>query len=96
MPELSSTLTAMREVKHRDQKFFAAIQGIDLEDPSGKNQNPQKEWDDLKARVFSGGAASNSGDILSLQGINAEQAGFGIGMGLDYADLTNEPTNPYS
>ena len=34
--------------------------------------------------------------ILSLQGINAQQAGFGIGAGLEYSDLKNsEPTNPF-
>jgi hypothetical protein len=40
----------------------------------------------MKARVFSGGATSDSNDVLSLQGQNARKAGFGIGMGLDYED----------
>ncbi len=48
----------------------------------------QKEWEDMKARVFSGGQTSDSNDVLSLQGVNAQKAGFGIGMGLDYEDLT--------
>jgi hypothetical protein len=38
----------------------------------------------MKARVFSKGATTNGNDILALQGMNAERAGFGIGMGLDY------------
>jgi hypothetical protein len=38
--------------------------------------------------VFSRGRATDSNDVLSLQGINAQKAGFGIGMGLDYEDLT--------
>jgi len=38
----------------------------------------------MKARVFSKGATSDPNDILSLQGIKAEQLGFGIGFGLDY------------
>jgi hypothetical protein len=38
----------------------------------------------MKARVFSKGAATSGNDILALQGSNAERAGFGIGMGLDY------------
>jgi hypothetical protein len=38
----------------------------------------------MKARVFSGGATSDSNDIIALQGINAQKAGFGIGMGLSY------------
>jgi hypothetical protein len=44
----------------------------------------------MKARVFSKGKAENSKDVLALQGINAQKAGFGIGMGLDYEDLTKK------
>lgn len=43
----------------------------------------------MKARVFSGGQASDSSDIVSLQGYNAEKAGFGIGMGLDYERISD-------
>jgi translation initiation factor 1 (eIF-1/SUI1) len=92
MPELTATLNAMRESEHREQKFLAAIQGIDLDKNSGSGQ---KEWEDLKSRVFSGGAATDSNDIVSLQGVNASQAGFGIGMGLEYTDakdLTQIPS----
>jgi hypothetical protein len=38
----------------------------------------------MKARVFSKGKAENARDIIALQGINAQKAGFGIGMGLEY------------
>ncbi len=41
----------------------------------------------MKARVFSGGAAANAKDIVALQGISAQKAGFGIGMGLDYEKI---------
>jgi type 1 fimbria pilin len=44
----------------------------------------------MKARVFSGGQTSDGNDVLSLQGPNAARAGFGIGMGLDYEDLTKK------
>lgn len=95
MPELMSTLVAIREAKERDQKFFAAIQGIDLDKQSGGSKG-QKEWEDMKARVFSRGQSADSDDILSLQGQNAAKAGFGIGAGLEYADLKgNEPKNPF-
>ena len=66
---------------------MAAIQGVDLDAQSGESKG-QKEWEDLKARVFSGGQTSDSNDILSFQGPKAQQAGFGINMGLDYEDLT--------
>jgi len=85
MPELMAILASKRELDYEEKKFFAAIQGVDLD----KNEERgQKEWEDLKARVFSGGKAKDSNDVLSLQGQNAQRYGFGIGMGLDYEDLT--------
>ena len=84
MPELMAILSGRRELDYEEKKFLAAIQGVDLD----KNQDRgQKEWEDLKARVFSKGQATDSNDILALQGQNAAKAGFGIGMGLDYEDL---------
>jgi hypothetical protein len=56
------------------------MQGVDLD----KNSGNSNAWEDMKARVFSKGKAENGNDILALQGKNAEKAGFGIGMGLDY------------
>lgn len=84
MPELTATLNAKRENDYNEKKFFAAIQGIDLDKQSGK----QDPWEEMKARVFSGGKASGTNDVLSLQGYNAQKAGFGIGMGLEYEMLS--------
>lgn len=81
MPELIATLEMKRDLDYQDKKFNASIQGVDLDKNSGNNSNA---WEDMKARVFSGGNAKDAKDILALQGINAEKAGFGIGMGLDY------------
>jgi hypothetical protein len=86
MPELMSVLEAKRDAEYQEKKFLAAIQGVDLDKESG-NSRGQKEWEDMKARVFSKGKATDSSDVLSLQGQNARKAGFGIGMGLDYEDL---------
>jgi hypothetical protein len=83
MPELLATLESKRELDYSEKKFLAAIQGVDLDENSDKGQ---KEWENMKARVFSGGATSDSNDILALQGANAQKFGFGIGMGLDYDD----------
>jgi hypothetical protein len=85
MPELMVTLSSKRELDYEEKKFLAAIQGVDLEGASNSDRG-QKEWEDMKARVFSGGATSDSNDVLALQGQNAKKAGFGIGMGLDYED----------
>ena len=85
MSELMATIESKRDLDYQEKKFFAAIQGVDLDKESGASRG-QKEWEDMKARVFSKGATSNSDDVLSLQGQNARKAGFGIGMGLDYED----------
>jgi hypothetical protein len=80
MQELTATLKIKRELDYSDKKFAAAMQGVDLD----KNSGSGNEWEDMKARVFSKGATGNGNDILALQGMNAEKAGFGIGVGLDY------------
>ena len=85
MPELMSTLEVMRDLDYQEKKFLAAMQGVDLDKESGKDRG-QKEWEDMKARVFSGGQTEDANDVLSLQGPKAKQLGFGIGLGLDYED----------
>jgi len=86
LAEIMAILSSKRELDYEEKKFFAAIQGVDLES-DGNEERGQKEWENLKARVFSRGATSDSNDVLSLQGQNARSAGFGIGMVLDYEDL---------
>jgi hypothetical protein len=87
MPELMATLEVSRELDYAEKKFMAAIQGVDLDAESGKGKG-QQEWENMKARVFSKGQTNDSNDILSLQGPKAQKLGFGIGMGLDYENLT--------
>jgi hypothetical protein len=82
MPELVILLETMNEQKHSEYKFLAALQGVDLD-----KGNKQDEWEKMKAKVFSGGQTENPNDILTFQGHKAQQAGFGLGMGLDYVDL---------
>ena len=85
LSEIMAIIASKRELDYEEKKFFAAIQGVNLDEASGSDRG-QKEWENMKARVFSGGATSDSNDVLSLQGQNAKKAGFGIGMGLDYED----------
>lgn len=85
MPELLATLEAKRDLDYQEKKFLAAIQGIDLDKQSGKSS--QNAWEEMKARVFSGGATNDPNDILSFQGTKAAQNGFGIGMGLKYEKM---------
>jgi hypothetical protein len=89
MPELMATLESKRELDYEEKKFFAAIQGVDIDKNSGNATG--NEWEEMKARVFSGGKAAGANDVLALQGANAQKSGFGIGMGLGYEDLTKKP-----
>jgi hypothetical protein len=89
--ELMQILSITRDLDYEEKKFSAALQGIDLDSQSGKNNNSgevrgQQEWENMKAKVFSRGATSDANDVLSLQGPKAKKAGFGIGMGLGYED----------
>jgi hypothetical protein len=95
MAELTSILIAKREKDYEDKKFMAALKGVNLDEQSGENRG-QQEWENMKARVFSGGSAKDANDIVSLQGINAEKAGFGINNGLEYAVVkdSNKLKNP--
>jgi hypothetical protein len=83
MQEITAILNIKREEDYTHKKFLAAMQGVDLD----KGNNNSNAWEEMKARVFSGGQAANANDILALQGVNAERAGFGIGMGLDYEQI---------
>ena len=80
MPEILATLSVKRELDHNEKKFMAAMQGVDLD----KNANKSNAWEDMKARVFSKGQATDGNDILAYQGATASKAGFGVGMGIDY------------
>lgn len=80
LSELMAILEARREQDYSSKKFAAALKGVDLDKQTGQ----EDPWEKLKARVASGGKATDSNDIVSLQGKAAAQAGFGIGMGLDY------------
>lgn len=86
MPELTLLLSTKRDLDYQQRKFDAAMQGVNLDEEVGESN----AWEEMKARVFSGGKARDGKDILALQGQNAAQAGFGIGMGLDYEDLTKK------
>lgn len=88
MSEIMAIISSKRELDYIEKKFIAAIQGVDLDSASDSDRG-QKEWENLKARVFSGGVTNDSNDVLALQGQNAKKAGFGIGMGLDYEDARN-------
>ncbi len=83
MSELIAIIEKMRDLDYNEKKFLAAMQGVDLDKESGK----QNEWEAMKARVFSGGNTDNPNDILALRGQNAAKAGFGIGMGLGYEKI---------
>lgn len=88
MQELSAILEAKREEDYQNKKFMAAIQGIDLDEQTGKKQ--EDPWEAMKARVaskVSGVENSGGNDITSYVGQKAKKAGFGIGLGLSYEKI---------
>jgi hypothetical protein len=89
MPELISILNIKRDLDYEEKRFFAGIQGVDLDKQNG-SKSGQDIWEEKKAKFFSGGATSDSKDVVALQGANAEKAGFGIGMGLGYENLVEK------
>ena len=89
LQELISIINTKRDLDYEEKKFLAAIQGVDIEGKNG-GQKDIDPWEAMKARVFSGGKTSDPNDITSFQGVKAAKAGFGIGMGIDYVDMTQK------
>jgi hypothetical protein len=85
LPELLVTIESRRELDYNEKKFLAAMQGIDLDEQNGNKEPEVDPWEAMKARVATNGKSSDPNDIISFQGIRAAQAGFGIGMGLEYS-----------
>jgi hypothetical protein len=79
MPELIQTLKAMQKTEADKRKFMASLQGIKIDD-EGEQEGPT--FEDVKRRAM--GINAKSDDVVSLQGSFAQEAGFGIGMGLGY------------
>jgi hypothetical protein len=77
MPELTSIIETKRELDYNEKKFFAAIQGVDLDKQTGKSD--QNAWEKMKAKVFSKGKTSNPNDIISLQGAAAKKVWYWYG-----------------
>jgi hypothetical protein len=83
MPELIAILESKNEADSADKKFLAAIQGVDLDEGAPR----QDEWTKLKDKVF-GAKEEDTKDVTSLKGTKAQEAGFGIGMGLEYERIS--------
>ena len=83
MQEITAILNIKREEDYATKKFLAAMQGVDLD----KNVNKTNAWEEMKARVFSGGKTGDPNDIMAYQGATATKAGFGIGMGISYEKI---------
>lgn len=96
LPELFSILEAYAKKLYEDRKFFAAIQGIDLEknsssSSSSKNQNGLERMRERIAKR-TGKPLKDPDDITNLRGRRAKSKGFGIGMGLDYDIISADGT----
>lgn len=78
MPELLATLDAIHKIKNEDRKFAAALKGIDL------GGDTEKTGEDVVKNARAKASGVDPNDVLSLQGKNADESGFGIGLGLGY------------
>jgi hypothetical protein len=86
--ELMAILEEKRENDYQEKRFSAGLAGVDLEENKPKEVDP---WEAMKARVAAKASGIGNGDpndITSLQGTKAQQLGFGIGMGLEYENLS--------
>lgn len=81
MTELIQTFKAMQKTESEKRKFLASIQGVDLNDNEEESEGPS--FEDIQRRAL--GINATSDDVVSLQGVIAAQAGFGIGAGLGYS-----------
>lgn len=107
MPELVFILEASRDAEYNKQKFAAAMQGVDLDEQTGKSKKNKANaegkkpstFEDIQARVFSGGMAQDANDILALQGSYGARKGFQIGKEMNYGKVhhkdPNAPKNPF-
>ena len=107
MAEITAILEAMREKEYNEKKFAAAMQGVDLDKQTGRDRRPAKTaegkkastFEDIQARVFSGGMAQDANDILALQGSYGARKGFQIGKEMNYGQVhhkdPNAPKNPF-
>lgn len=80
MPELLTTLEALRKKDHNDKKFQASLKGVEIGEYETQETGPK--FDDIRLRAA--GINASSDDVVSLQGSFAAEAGFGIGAGLGY------------
>ena len=98
MAELVAILEAMREQEYADKKFAAAMQGVDLDKETGRRpkstgQKKASTFEDIQARVFSGGMAQDANDILSLQGSLGARKGFQMGKDMGYGRFHDSDEN---
>lgn len=81
MPELLKTLESMHKKEHDQRKFAASLKGIQINDEAEEKQS--KTFDDVRRKAL--GINASADDVVSLQGSFAQEAGFGVGMGLGYS-----------
>ena len=81
MPEILQTLKSKQKAEEENRIFLASLQGVDLRDDKKEKEGPS--FDDVRRKAL--GINASADDVVSLQGSFANEAGFGIGMGLGYS-----------
>ena len=82
MPELTATLKAMYKVENRNNKFIAAMQGVDLDSNNTSSDSTDKPstFQEVQARAVS--KLTNNENLAG-----AAQLGLSPDMGIGYAVL---------
>ena len=82
MPELTATLKAMYKVENRNNKFIAAMQGVDLDSDNTSSDSTDKPstFQEVQARAVS--KLTNNENLAG-----AAQLGLSPDMGIGYAVL---------
>lgn len=71
----------MQKTEEEKRRFLASLQGINLNEEEENKDAPS--FEDIKRKAL--GINAPKDDVVSLQGSFAQEAGFGIGMGLGYS-----------
>ena len=86
LPEIIAIIETSRKRAYEDKVFFAKINGIDMEksSPSKASSGLLNAVREAMGKEKKARYELPANDITRLKGRKAREAGFGIGMGLDY------------
>lgn len=73
------TIESIQKEKEEERIFSASLQGVDLK---GDREKEGPTFEEVRMKAL--GVNASKDDVISLQGVFAAEAGFGVGAGLGY------------